>query len=196
MAQGIAVFGLNGSGKSTIAHALAKRTGRFVIDSEDYYFPEQSASRVHALECGERIETEHLGEMPFSVSRTKDEAQAAMLADMRAHPRFVLVSVSANWPDEILGRIGIAFVLQAPAQERVRRIQAREELRFGERVLPGGDMYEQQSEFRKIAFERDPAQVKQSMERLRCPAFVLDGLRSMEENLLEMLAQTEGLLPD
>ena len=36
MVQGIAIFGLNGGGKSTLAHAVAKQTGYFEMDVEDY----------------------------------------------------------------------------------------------------------------------------------------------------------------
>ena len=50
MVQGIAVFGLNGVGKSTLTHALAKAMGYFEMDVEDYYFPEQKESRQWALE--------------------------------------------------------------------------------------------------------------------------------------------------
>lgn len=37
--------------------------------------------------------------------------------------------------------------------ERVKRVQHREEIRFGSRVMQGGDMYEQQKEFREIIEE-------------------------------------------
>lgn len=183
MAQGIAFCGLNGAGKSTLAHALAKRTGRFEIDAEDYYFPEQRDSRREALEGADFIKTSHLGDLPFSVSRTKDEVQAAILKEMKAHPQFVFAGVTLNWPSEILERIGLVFFVRVPAQERVRRIQMREALRFGDRVLPGGDMYAQQCEFRKTALERDPAAVEQSLKTLKCPVVPVDGMRLMEENL-------------
>lgn len=192
MAQGIAFCGLNGAGKSTLAHAVARETGRFEIDAEDYYFPEQSASRLSALE-NDPAETRHLGALPFSVSRTKDEAQAAMLADMQKNPRFVLAGVTLNWSSEILARIGLVFYVQTPAQERVRRIRQREELRFGDRVLPGGDMYDQQREFRKTALERDPAAVEQSLIRLKCPIVPVDGTLPPEKNLEMILGQLKNM---
>lgn len=36
MIQGIAIFGLNGGGKSTLVHALAKQIGYYEMDVEDY----------------------------------------------------------------------------------------------------------------------------------------------------------------
>ena len=191
-ALGIAVCGLNGAGKSTLAHLLAQRTGWFEMDAEDYYFPEQRDSRRSALEGGMPADMgRYLGGLPFSVSRTKDEVSAAMLADMRAHPHFILAGVTMNWPDEILERIGMAFYVTVPAQERVRRIQMREQARFGERVLPGGDMYAQQCEFRKTALERDPAAVEESLKRLKCPVVLLDGTLAPQENLKKILERLE-----
>lgn len=38
MIQGIAIFGLNGGGKSTLAHALAKQIDYFEIDIETIIF--------------------------------------------------------------------------------------------------------------------------------------------------------------
>mgnify|MGYP003306787199 FL=1 len=38
MIHGIAIMGLNGCGKSTLAHALSKALGFYEMDVEDYYF--------------------------------------------------------------------------------------------------------------------------------------------------------------
>ncbi len=66
MIRGIAIFGLNGGGKSTLTHALAKQIDYFEMDVEDYYFPEQRKSRKWALENDSVIDTEYIGELPFS----------------------------------------------------------------------------------------------------------------------------------
>lgn len=75
MIQGIAVYGLNGGGKSTLTHALAKQTGYFEMDVEDYYFPQQRESRKWALENNSVIDNDQLEELPFSNPRTKSEVQ-------------------------------------------------------------------------------------------------------------------------
>ncbi|MCM1182214.1 MAG: AAA family ATPase [Roseburia sp.] len=183
---GIAVFGLNGSGKSTLAHALAEETGYFEMDVEDYYFPEQKASRKRALENGGEIETEHLGKIPFSVPRTKDEVQEAIMADIKAHPEFIPAGVTMNWSGEILSRIDIAFWLQAPLEERLERIRTREEKRFGERVLAGGDMFEQQTAFREVVRNRDSSAVEECAAKLVCPVIMLDGTWPVAQNLVKV----------
>ena len=181
--NGISLFGLNGSGKSTLAHALAKRIKYFEMDVEDYYFPEQRKSRKWAMDNDNIIVTEHLGNIPFSISRAKEEVQNALMKDMQIHHKFIISGVTMNWNEDILSRMDIAFWVQTPLEERLKRIERSEKKRFGERVLPGGDMYIQQMEFRKVVENRDPKTVEESAKRLQCPIVVLDGTISVEENL-------------
>ena len=183
MMNGICLFGLNGSGKSTLAHALAKRIHYFEMDVEDYYFPEQRKSRKWAMDNDNIIVTEHLGNIPFSVSRTKEEVQNALIKDMQIHQKFIISGVTMNWNEDIRSRMDIAFWVQTPLEERLKRIKMREEKRFGERVLLGGDMYIQQMGFREVVENRDPKTVEESAKRLQCPVIVLDGTISVEENL-------------
>ena len=72
MSEGIAIVGLNGSGKSTLGHALAKELNYYEIDVEDYYFPGQKESRRAVLDGVYEGNLDYLGNMPYSVSRTKE----------------------------------------------------------------------------------------------------------------------------
>ncbi|MDW2800702.1 AAA family ATPase [Clostridium boliviensis] len=187
MIQGIAIFGLNGGGKSTLTHALAKQIGYFEMDVEDYYFPEQRESRKWALENNSVINTEHSGKLPFSNPRTKSEVQTAIMEDIKTHPRFIFSGVMLNWCDEILSRIDIAFWVQTPLEERLKRIQTREEKRFGARVLDSGDMFAQQMEFLKVIKNRDSKVVEESAMKLSCPFIVIDGSLSVIHNLEKII---------
>jgi len=181
--KGIAILGLNGSGKSTLTHALSKQTGYFEMDVEDYYFPQQRESRKWALENNCVIHTDQLDELPFSNPRTKSEVQRAIMENIKTHPRFIISGVTMNWSDEILSRIDIAFWIQTPLEERIKRIQTREERRFGARVLDGGDMFAQQMEFREIVKNRHSKEVEESVTKLDCPVIVIDGTLSVIHNL-------------
>lgn len=180
---GIAILGLNGSGKSTLAHALAEQINYFEMDVEDYYFPEQKASRRQALENHRIMHTSDLGDLPFSNPRTRQEVQDVISKDIKTHPQFIISGVTMNWSDEILSYIDIAFLIQTPLEERLRRIQAREEKRFGMRVLAGGDMYTQQINFRNVVKNRDPKSVEESAKKLGCSVIIMDGTRPVAENL-------------
>lgn len=187
MIQGIAIFGLNGGGKSTLTHALAKQIDYFEMDVEDYYFPEQRESRKWALENNRIIDTEHLKELPFSNPRTKSQVQTAIMESIKTHPKFIISGVTMNWNDEILSRIDIAFWVQTPLEERLKRIQAREEKRFGARVLEGGDMFAQQKEFRKVVENRDSKAVEECAMKLGCPVIEIDGTLSVIHNLAKII---------
>ena len=189
--RGIAIFGPNGGGKSTLAHALAKQTNYFEMDVEDYYFPKQRESRKGALENSSAISTEYVDGLPYSNPRTKMEVQSAILEDIRKHPKFILAGVTMNWCEEILSRIDIAFWIQTPLEERLKRIQKREEKRFGPRVLEGGDMFAQQMEFRNIVKNRDVKAVEECAKKFTCPVIVLDGTLPVEQNLDVVLANLD-----
>jgi len=194
MIQGIAIFGLNGGGKSTLTHALAKQIGYFEMDVEDYYFPEQGEGRKWTLENNSVIDTEHLEELPFSKPRTKSEVQTAIIENIKTHPKFIISGVTMNWSDEILSRIDIAFWVQTPLEERLKRIQSREEKRFGARVLDGGDMFAQQMEFRKVVENRDSKAVEECATKLGCPVIVIDGTLSVIHNLEKIIDNLTHLL--
>ena len=192
MYRGIAVFGLNGSGKSTLTHALAKQIGYWEMDVEDYYFPHQKVSRYMALEHLPHT-LENTDILPFSSSLSKDEVQRKLIEDIRIHPRFILCGVAMNWGEEILSKIDIAFWIRTPKEERLDRIAKRELLRFGHRVLPGGDMYEQQRTFHEFAASRDLKSLEESAAKLHCPVYIVDGMRSVQENTHYMQQCIESL---
>lgn len=181
--NGIAILGLNGAGKSTLAHALAKQIGYYELDVEDCYFPEQSKSRKWSLENDDIIETNHLGLLPFSVPRDKEEVQIKIMSKIVTNPKFIISGVTMNWNDEIVSQIGIAFLVITPVEERLKRIQSREEKRFGSRVRVGGDMFIQQLEFKKVVKNKESKTVEVSAERLDCPVIEIDGTLSVSHNI-------------
>ena len=181
--MGIAIFGLNGAGKSTLAHALAKELGYYEMDVEDYYFPEQRESRRKALEQSGLCDISTAGVLPYSNSKSKAEVQEALLKDIKEHPDFIIAGVNMNWCEEILSNIKFAFWVKVPLEKRLERIKYREEKRFGERALPGGDMYEQQEEFRKVVAGREEASLEECAKKLPCEVVVLDGTLPVKQNM-------------
>ena len=153
------------------------------MDNEDYYFPEQKETRLAALEGNAKTANTFPEILPYSSSKSREEAERAMLHDMDAHPAFILSGVNANWNDGILSRIGFVFVLDAPLDTRLRRIEAREVRRFGARVQAGGDMHAQQKAFREAIAKRSIQTVLESAGKLPCEAVLLDGTRPIHENI-------------
>lgn len=181
--NGIAILGLNGGGKSTLAHALANEIGYYELDVEDCYFPEQYKSRKWSLDNEGVITTEHLGPLPFSKPRTKKEVEAIIMREIKRNPKFIISGVTMNWNEDILSQIDMAFWIVTPIEERLKRIQSREEKRFGPRVLEDGDMYLQQVAFKKMVENREAIIVEESIAKLECPVIVLDGTLSVLHNI-------------
>ena len=98
-----------------------------------------------------------------------------------------------NWEEDILAAIDVVFILEVPMEERVKRVQKREEIRFGSRVLPGGDMYEQQKEFRDIIADKSSQSVEKRADKIQCKKFRLDGTKSIEENVEIVLGELEEI---
>ena len=194
MIRGIAIMGLNGCGKSTLAHAIAKRLDFYEMDVEDYYFPEQKESRQAVLEQQYDVKCEYKGELPYSMPRSAKEVQEMIRNDIEKQPQFVISGVTMNWDEDILSVIDVAFILEVPTEERVKRVQHREEVRFGSRVMSCGDLYEQQKAFREIIGNRSNERVEESANRLHCKKVRLDGTKSIEENISIIMSALDELV--
>jgi hypothetical protein len=116
------------------------------------------------------------------------------MENIKTHPKFIISGVTMNWCDEIISCIDTAFWVQTPLEERLKRIQMREEKRFGSRVLDGGDMFAQQMEFRKVVKNRDSKAVEECAMKLGCPIIVIDGTLSMIHNLEKIIDNLNHLL--
>ena len=181
MYNGIAIIGLNGAGKSTLAHVLAKKLHYFEIDVEDYYFPEQRSLRINALEGKTSADVRFI---PYLSPRAKAEVELAIRKDINCNPQFVLSGASLNWSESILSQIDIVFYLHVPLNERLRRIRSREAKRFGSRILPGGDMYEQHIEFLNKVENRSEQEITRSLENLSCPVVSVEKLLPLRNDTL------------
>uniref|UniRef100_UPI004057A60B AAA family ATPase n=1 Tax=Acetatifactor sp. TaxID=1872090 RepID=UPI004057A60B len=193
MIRGIAIMGLNGCGKSTLAHAIGKKLDFYEMDVEDYYFPEQKHSRQAVLEHQHDVKCEYKGALPYSVPRSKKEVQDMILDDIKKHPQFIISGVTMNWEESILSVIDVAFILEVPTNERVKRVRQREKIRFGSRVMLGGDMYEQQKEFRDIIANKSNQSVEESANKIQCKKIKLDGTKSIDENVSIVLRILEEM---
>ncbi|MBQ3228275.1 MAG: AAA family ATPase [Clostridia bacterium] len=160
MPKGIAIVGLNGSGKTTLGRGLAERLGYYRMDVEDYYFPKS--------------------DVPYAVARTREEVERLMLADIKEHGDFVLSAVCADFA-AIEPFYELIVYLEAPKEERMERIRQRSVDKFGSRVLPGGDMYEQEENFFAFAAKRTPDKIEKWIKTVACPVLRIDSRKPTEE---------------
>lgn len=163
MPYGIVVFGANGCGKTTLGCELARKLNIKHIDIEDYYFEES--------------------EIPYSKPRTKDTVIDLMLADIWKLDSFVFSAVTGNYGKEIGSMYKLGVFLTVPTDIRLKRVERRSLERYGERVLVGGDMYEQEQRFFEFVKTRDLLVIDEWVKTLTCPILHLDGTKAIFENI-------------
>ncbi len=175
MAQGIIVCGLNGSGKSTIAKALAGKLRYHFIDIEDLYFPKTDLNDIYGF------------------SRSREEVGQLLRKEAAVHENFILAAVKGDYGAEILPFYRCAVLLEVPRAVRLQRIQNRSFLKFGARMLPGGDLYEREKTFFDRAMSKPESDVEDWVCSLDCPVICADGTKPVDDTVGFLLNQLKRL---
>ena len=163
--MGLIICGMNGSGKSTLGRALAEQLGWRFIDNEDLYFPK--ADPAH----------------PFAVERTQAEVEAILMEEVRRDEHFVFAAVRGNYGEAVLPYYKAAVLVEVPREIRLARVKARSYAKFGDRMLPGGDLYESEKRFYDLVAARPEDYASRWLESVEIPVLRVDGTRPVEENI-------------
>ena len=164
---GILLCGLNGAGKSTLGKALAEKLNYHFIDSEDLFFSKSDS-------------------LPdYSRPRKKEEAERLLLKEIETHQNFVLAAVTGD----LSAPFQLAVKILVPKEIRMKRLRDRFFSKFGNRMLPQGDLYEQEEAFFRFAASRTEDTVADWLKTLSCPVITVDGTKPVEENVLFLARQ-------
>lgn len=155
----IIVCGVNGVGKSTLGRKIAEKIGYQFMDIEDYFFPDKDADYV------------------YGSARTKEEVCGLLLRDMKRYSNLILAAVKGDYGEKIESMFDCAVLISVPEEVRMERVRNRSLGRFGNRVLPGGDLYEREKKFWEMAAGRTEAEVREWLENLHIPVIRVDGTR-------------------
>ena len=177
MKRVIHIFGASGSGTSTLGRALAEKTGFRFMDTDDYYWLP--------------------AEPMYTLKRPIPERLALMARDLDECSDAVLSGSLAGWGDPLIPRFTLAVRLNTPTPVRMERLQQREYARYGRRILPGGDLYEQSQAFLAWAAQYDdglPPLRSRALhdlwqQKLSCPLLTLDGTLPLDE-LVQAVMET------
>jgi len=74
-------------------------------------------------------------------------------------------------------------VIEVPKEIRSQRVRNRSFQKFGRRMLMGGDLYEQEEAFFRMAASRQDDYVENWLKLVKCPIIRVDGTRTIEENV-------------
>ena len=168
--MGIIVCGLNGSGKSTIGRKLAECLGYDFIDNEDLYFSKSDTSN------------------PFSDPRSKDEVIRILEEMIADHNHFVFAAVKGDYGEKLVSLLDHVILLEVPKQIRMQRVRDRSFMKFGDRMLPGGDLFEKENEWFSLVDSRPEDYAEKWVENVKCPVVRLDGTKPIEQNVAFLLS--------
>ena len=162
--MGIIICGLNGAGKSTLGKVLAEKLNFYFIDIEDLYFPKTDPNYMYAS------------------PRTREEVETILLHEMKTHENFILASVKGDYGEDIYSLIQSAILLDVPKSIRMQRVKKRSFQKFGNRMLLGGDLYEQEEKFFRLVESRDENTIEEWVRSLKGPVMRIDGTKPIDEN--------------
>lgn len=165
MGTGIIICGLNGAGKSTIGKALAIKLDFHFIDNEELYFPKKDPHYTYAF------------------PRTHEEVEQLLFSEIKTHENFVFASVKGDYGETIYPFFKYAVLIDVPKDIRMQRVKNRSFQKFGSRMLPGGDLFEQEENFFNFVKSRAENTVEEWVQSLSCPIIQVDGTKPIEENV-------------
>ncbi len=159
----ILVIGASGSGTSTIGRLLAQHLNIAHRESDEYFWKKTF--------------------LPFTEWHTDDEIAYLLKSDVLTLPDWVMSGDPSGWGDSIIPELTLVVFLWVPINIRVERILKRDREKYGDRVLEGGDMYENHQSFVEWTQLYDKGGVtgrtKQKQEdwmsQLNCPKIRLEG---------------------
>ena len=171
----IIVCGGNGAGKSTLGKALGAALGIPFMDIEDYYFDKDNT------------------EYDYTAARTRDEVTKLLLNDMKRCCDCVLSSVKGNYGPDVEELFTHAVFINVPKDVRLQRVRERSYRKFGERMLPGGDLYEKEEQFVKMVESRSDDDVIAWLRSLDVPVLEVDGTQPIEKSIEDIKIWLAGL---
>jgi len=175
--MGIIIFGASGAGSTTLGKELSKRLNRRYLDIDDYLW---------------RWDTK----IPYTVTHLREERTMRLMNDIQKHPNFVIAGTIFSDRELFHPLLELGVFITTPAKICAERVHARELARWGERVLPGGDMYKANrfhgdfSDYVENAQRYETADAstfscklhQQWISELTCPVLRLDGTKRIAEN--------------
>ena len=173
----IYIYGASGSGTSTLGRKISEELGYKFLDTDDYFWLPTNPK--------------------YTTKRSKEERIALMKMDISKADNVVISGALDGWGDEFIPFFTLAIRLVTETEIRIKRLKAREKERFGDRIMPNGDMYIQHMEFLEWAAKydtggmdmRSKAKHDEWQKLLRCRRIELNGANGVEENFRKVKMQ-------
>jgi hypothetical protein len=121
------------------------------------------------------------------------------MGDLTAQDAWVISGSLCGWGDVAIPLFELVVFLWIPHDVRMERLHRREHARFGERILPGGDMHESSQAFLAWAASYDEGGLDmrsrqrhdQWLGTLPCPIICFEGEYTIEEHLAVLMVEIQ-----
>lgn len=162
-------MGAAGAGSSTLGKTLAQNHHWSHFESDEYYWLPTNP--------------------PFREKRPIEERVTLLKNDLNQHENWVVSGVLCNWGAFIIPLLTHVIFVYADWPTRFSRIKQREHTLHGDRILPGGDMYEHHQAFidwaSKYDTEEPVSRTKQKhldwLQKLICPVIKVNTQASLDQ---------------
>jgi adenylate kinase family enzyme len=173
----IHLFGASGSGTTTLGQEVARRLELPLLDVDSYFWKDTDP--------------------PFTEKTSPENRIAAIELDLEGSDSWVISGSMCGWGDPLMPRFSLAVFLAIDPTIRLQRLATREHARFGNRIEPGGDMYEIHRDFMEWAEGYDTARLDMRslavhelwLRRLDCPLLRLDGASPIDDLATTIIGQ-------
>ncbi len=174
MKQVIHIYGASGSGTSTLGRKISDELGYKFMDTDDYFWK--------------------LTNPQYTKKHPKEERLELMRKDIAEADNVVISGSLTDWGDPLIPQFTLVIRLVADTEIRIARLRKREKEAFGNRIAPGGDMYENHEAFIEWAKgydtggldSRSKAKHDEWQKLLMCRQIVLNGADDLEANFLKV----------
>ena len=169
MKSGIMIIGPSGCGKTTLGRKVAEMLGYPYFDVDEYIW---------------RFDTPEL----YTVMYSREEKISRLKEAIAPYEHIVMAGSMSSFHEAFDPYFGMMVFLYADPDIRVSRIRERSILRFGDRVMEGGDMFQSNLGFlesnRRYESDGSPNLKEQTewMNSLSCKKLRLDGSVSIDRN--------------
>lgn len=177
----IYITGASCAGVTTLGRTLASLLSLRPLDVDDFYWLPTNP--------------------PFTTKRPPDE-RVALIQQRFGDGGWILTGSCMGWGDALINDADLIVFVATPTPVRLERLAAREKALFGDRIAPGGDMYEIHEAFRKWASQYDDPTFagrnrewhERWMSQQTVPIVRVDGLNSTEEMAADVMhALSQGI---
>ena len=128
----------------------------------------------------------------YAAPRTREEVEKLLHNEIEKHKNFVFASVKGDYGETIYPFFQYAVLIDVPKDVRMKRVKNRSFQKFGNRMLLGGDLYEQEERFFDLVESRAENTVEKWIQSLNCPIIRIDGTKPIEENINLVIKQIQS----